>query len=96
MPSQQLKPKQAFLSKKETASDHRDRVVNSNFRAAVESAFLQLIMDCQAPKTPDEAVAIANRIIGAREAVSAMLNIAELPENTTGQVTLRTPPNLIH
>ena len=84
-----LTPKKDFLEKKVFADAHRDLVVSTPFREALNAALLQYVLSI--PVTQDPATSF-HRIEGARDFVHALLNIAEMSKDPP------TPPttNLNH
>lgn len=73
-----LTPRAKFQARADYARAHRDLVVNEGFRDACEAAFIEQIMSMPSVVEPDEAAAAYNRILGAREYIHHLLNIAEM------------------
>lgn len=72
-----LTPKKDFLLKKEWADHHRELVVSSNFREALNAALIEQVLALPETSNPVEAAASYHTIIGARKFISHLLNIAE-------------------
>ena len=72
-----LTPKQRFRENKPLVSRHQEVVVSESFRAAVEAAIVDQVMSMPLTYDPNEAAAAYNRIVGAREFLNHLLNIAE-------------------
>lgn len=80
-----LNYKAQFLKNETLAKAHRELVVTDAFQVAVEMALLQYIAQA-APKGSVEDAMSLHRILGAREFIGVLLNIAEpqkLPEKKT-------------
>jgi hypothetical protein len=87
-----LTPKKAFLENKAFAAAHRDLVVSDQFRVALEASLIEQVMALPNTYDPGEAAAAYYRIVGARDFVQHLLNIAEQPKSAP-----TTPPaNLDH
>lgn len=87
-----LTPKKDFQGKKQFADAHRDLVVSTPFREALHAALIDQIMAMPMTYDPSESVAAYNRIMGARDFISHLLNIAEMSKTPP-----TTPPaNLDH
>lgn len=88
-----LTPKKDFIAKKQFADAHRDLVVSTQFREALHAALIDYVMNLD-NTTDDTLVAAAeyHRLMGARDFIEHLLNIAEMPK------TPPTPPptNLNH
>jgi len=82
-----LTPKKDYYAKSILASAHRDLVVSSAFREALNAALIQQLMDIPFTYDIDEAVAAYNRLMGARDFITHLLNLAEAPKTPTK------PPN---
>jgi hypothetical protein len=85
-------PKKHFIEKKQYAEQHRDLVVTHSFTEAVQAALLDQVMALPPTYSQDEAAAAYFRIIGARDFVHHLLNIAE----HTKTLPDRLPANLDH
>ena len=72
-----LTPKKDFLEKKQFAEAHRDLVVSTPFREAIHASLLEYVGSLSAVSDPVEATANFNRMVGARDFVHHLLNIAE-------------------
>ena len=87
-----LTPKKDFLEKKVLADAHRDLVVSTKFREALNAALLDQIMAMPVTLDPVAAAAAYHSIMGAREFITHLLSIAEMPKSPP-----TTPPaNLDH
>ena len=75
-----LTPKKDFLEQKQLATVHRDLVVSTPFRTAINAALIEYVISL--PDTGDSA-ACFNKIVGARDFVQHLLNIAEHPKTPT-------------
>ena len=79
-----LTPKKDFQEKKQFATAHRDLVVSTQFRESLHAALLDQIITMPMTYDPVEAAAAYNRIMGARDFITHLLNVAEqtkpLPE----------------
>lgn len=82
-----LSPRKTFLENADRARAHRDLVVNNNFRAACEAALLEQIMTMSEIIHPEQAAAEYQQIVGARNFVRHLLNLAEAPP-----VPIKPPP----
>lgn len=87
-----LTPKKDFHGKKQFAEAHRDLVVATNFREALNAALLEQVLNLPVTTNHDEAVAAYNQIIGSRLFINQLLNIAEV----TKAVPQPLPTNLDH
>jgi hypothetical protein len=87
-----LTPKKDFLEKKEFANAHRDLVVSTSFREALNAALLEYVMTLVVEDDTLEAAAAAHQIVGARDFINHLLNIAEQPKTPPTP----TPTNLDH
>ena len=87
-----LTPKKDFQEKKQFADAHRDLVVSTPFREALHAALVEQIMTMTSTIDPVAAAAAHHKIIGARDFIHHLLNIAEQPKSAP-----TTPPaNLDH
>lgn len=87
-----LTPKKDFLEKKVFAVAHRDLVVSTQFREALHAALLDQVMCMPMTNDPVECAAAYSRIMGARDLIHHLLNIAE--QSKTPPAPL--PTNLNH
>ena len=75
-----ISAKQRFLQDANRAAVHRELVVSDKFLIAAEAALLQVVADLpDSSSDPNVAVAGFNRVLGAREYLKALLNLAEQP-----------------
>lgn len=87
-----LTPKKHFQEKKLFADAHRDLVVSTPFREALHAALLDQVMNLPTATDPEVSIASYQRIIGARDFINHLLNLAEMPKSLP-----TTPPaNLDH
>jgi len=76
-----LTPKKDFLAKKPLADAHRELVVSTPFREALNAALLEQVLALP-PTTDTEAAAAAyHSIMGARYFIQHLLSIAEMPKD---------------
>ncbi len=68
-----------FLKNETIAKAHRELVVKDTFQVAVEMSLLIYMASQNAKGTVDDAMAF-QRIVGAREFASVLLNIGEQPK----------------
>lgn len=87
-----LTPKKHFQDKKQFADSHRELVVSDRFREAVHAALLDQVMSLPMTYDPVEAQAAYNRIMGARDFVEHLLNLAEVTKTPPDPL----PTNLNH
>lgn len=87
-----LTPKKDFQGKKQFADTHRDLVLSTPFREALHAALIDQIMDLRDSYDPDVAAAEYQRIMGAREFITHLLNIAEMSKTPP----TNPPANLDH
>jgi hypothetical protein len=87
-----LNPRAQFQEQVEYAKFHRELVVTDRFRDALHASLLEQVLGL--PQTYDqvEAAAAYNRIMGARDYIQHLLNIAEQAK----PVPDRLPTNLDH
>lgn len=76
-----LTPKQSFLEKKALAEAHRDLVLSTQFRESLHAALLDHVLSLPATTDPVAAAAAYYNIMGAREYINRLLNIAEQPKS---------------
>lgn len=84
-----LTPKKDFQQKKQFADAHRDLVVSTPFREALHAALIDHVLSI--PSTADPAASY-HQIVGARNFVQHLLNIAEQPKSSPAPL----PTNLNH
>jgi hypothetical protein len=72
-----LNPRQSYHEDQIAAKFHRDLVTQSRFRDACHAALLEQIIGLPLTYEVTEAAAAYNRIIGARDFITHLLNIAE-------------------
>lgn len=87
-----LTPKKDFQGKKQFADAHRDLVVSTPFREALHAALLEQVLALPPTTDPDAAAAAYHSIMGARQFITHLLNIAE--QSKTPPTT--PPANLDH
>ena len=87
-----LTPKKDFQVKKQFADAHRELVVSTQFREALNAALIDQVMDLRDTHDPVVAAAEYQRIMGAREFIQSLLNIAEMPKSPPAPL----PTNLDH
>ena len=73
-----LTPKKDFIAKKAFADAHRELVVSTQFREALHAALLDQIMAMPMTYDSAESIAAYNRIMGARDFIQHLLNLAEV------------------
>lgn len=73
-----LTPRTKFQARADHARAHRDLVVNEGFRDACEAALVEQLMSMPSIIEHDEAAAAYYRLLGAREYIHHLLNIAEM------------------
>lgn len=73
-----LTPKKDFQEKKQFADAHRDLVVSTPFREAINAALIAHVLSL--PSTADP-IASYHQIVGARDFIHHLLNIAEQPKS---------------
>lgn len=87
-----LTPKKDFLDKKQFADIHRDIVVSSHFREALHAALLEQILAMPHGLSTEAAAAAHHEIMGARQFIDRLINIAEQPKTPP----TKPPANLDH
>lgn len=87
-----LTPKKDFQGKKQFADAHRDLVMSTGFREALHAALIDQIMAMPVTLDPVASAAAYHSIMGAREFITHLLNIAEMPKS----VPTPPPVNLDH
>lgn len=87
-----LTPRQRFQQNQPYTIRHQEVVVSESFRAAAEAALVEQVMTLPTTYDPHEAQAAYYRMIGARDFLHHLLNIAEKP----APVTAPMPQNLDH
>lgn len=87
-----LTPKKDFLAKKEWATIHRDLVAAPNFREALNAALLEQVLALPQTTNSEAAAAAYHSIMGARQFVTHLLNIAEQAKSAPEPL----PTNLDH
>jgi len=87
-----LTPKKEFLEKKVLADAHRDLVVSARFREALNAALLDYVVSMTHTEDPVAAAAAYHSIMGAREFITHLLNIAEMSKSPPAPL----PTNLDH
>ena len=87
-----LTPKKDFQEKKQFATAHRDLVVSTQFREALHAALIDQVMNLKDVHDPELASAEYQRIIGAREFITRLLNVAEQTKSPPEPL----PTNLNH
>lgn len=86
-----LTPKKDFQGKKQFADAHRELVVSTQFREALNASLLEYVSSVSG-SPPEDAAANYYRIQGAREFVQVLLNIAEQAKSPPSPL----PTNLDH
>jgi hypothetical protein len=84
-----LTPKKDFQGKKQFADAHRELVVSTPFREALNAALIDYVLSMPANSDP---AASYHQIVGAREFVNRLLNIAEMSKSPP----ITPPANLDH
>lgn len=87
-----LSPRQRFQENQPHKIRHQEVVVSESFRAAAEAALVEQVMTLPTTYDPHEAQAAYYRLVGARDFLHHLLNIAEKPSI----VTVPMPQNLDH
>lgn len=87
-----LTPKKDFQGKKQFADAHRDLVLSIPFREALHAALIDQIMDLRDTHDPAIAAAEYQRIMGARDFIAHLLNVAEMSKSPPAPL----PTNLDH
>lgn len=87
-----LTPRLRFQENKVYCTAHRDLVVSDQFRSALEASLIEHVMALPETTEPDAAAAAHYRLMGARQFLNHLLNIAEQPK--TPPIPL--PTNLNH
>ena len=87
-----LTPKKDFIAKKQFADAHRELVVSTQFREALHAALIEHVMNLKDVHDPELAAAEFQRIMGAREFITHLLNVAEMPKTPASPP----PANLDH
>jgi len=87
-----LTPKKEFLEKKVLADAHRDLVVSARFREALNAALIDYIVAFTPVTDTEISAANFHRIEGAREFITHLLSIAEMPKSPPAPL----PTNLDH
>lgn len=82
-----LTPKLRFMENVEHARFHRELVVNPAFRSACEATFAEMVMGGGTAQTSMDASAAAYRIEGARQFVTVLFNLAEMPKSLPKSVS---------
>lgn len=72
-----LSPKKKFQENKAAADKHRDLVLSTDFRNALEAALLEMVLELPPTYEPEVSSAAYYRIIGARDLITQLLSIAE-------------------
>jgi len=87
-----LTPKKDFQEKKQFANAHSDLVMSTPFREALHAALLDQVMNLTETNDPAVAAAQYQRIMGARDFITKLLNVAEMPKTPPAPP----PANLNH
>jgi hypothetical protein len=72
-----LTPRPRFQENKAYCSHHKELVVSDQFRAALEASLVEQVMALPNVTDPIEAAANFQRIMGARDFITHLLNVAE-------------------
>jgi len=75
-----LTPKKDFQEKKQFSAAHRDLVVSTPFREALHAALVEQVLALPPTIDPDAAAAAYHSIMGARQFITHLLNVAEMPK----------------
>lgn len=75
-----LNPRKRFQESNHQMVVHRELVVSGDFLNAASAALLETVMAAPDPINPDHALAEYSKILGARNYLRTLLNIAEQPE----------------
>jgi hypothetical protein len=85
-----LTPRQQFQENVKNAQSHRDLVMTDRFREACHASLLEQVLNMPNTNDPDEAAALYHQIVGARDYIFHLLNIAEarkpISETHTGNL----------
>ena len=87
-----LTPKKDFIEQKNFANAHRDLVVATPFRTALNAALIDHVLSLPDTNDPATAIACYHQIRGARDFITHLLNIAE----QTKAPTTKNTDNLDH
>lgn len=87
-----LTPRPRFQENKVFCSNHKELVVSDQFRAALEASLIEQVMALPNTYNADEAAAAYYRIVGARDFIHHLLNVAEQSKTPPE----RPPANLNH
>lgn len=87
-----LTPKKSFQEKKQFADAHRELVLSTPFRESLHAALLDQIMAMPGTLDPVVAAASYHSIMGAREFIGHLLNLAEQTKSPPTPL----PTNLDH
>lgn len=87
-----LTPRQRFQENQPHKLRHQEVVVSDAFRAAAEAAIVEQVLTLPTTYDPHEAQAAYYRLVGARDFLHHLLNIAEKP----APITTPMPQNLRH
>jgi len=75
-----LTPKQHYQANKQAAERHRDLVVSTPFRDALHAALLEHVLSLPTANDIQSAAAAHYQIVGARDFINHLLNVAEQPK----------------
>lgn len=75
-----LTPRTKFQENKAYLQSHQELVVSDRFRCALEASLVEMVLSMPMTYDAVEAAAAYNRIMGARDFVAHLLNIAEGPK----------------
>jgi hypothetical protein len=87
-----LTPKKDFLGKKAFADAHRELVVSTQFREALNAALIEYIMSFNSVTDPQIAAANFHCIEGAKDFIAHLLTLAEMSKSPPAPL----PTNLDH
>lgn len=87
-----LTPKKDFQGKKQFADAHRELVVSTPFREALNAALLEQMIAIPPTTNPEIAAAAYHQIVGARQFITHLLNVAEMSKTPPTPL----PTNLDH
>lgn len=83
-----LNPRKKFQESKDFVRSHLDLVVSNSFLTAMQAALVEQVMALPMTYDPNEAAAAYNRIIGARDFINHLLNIAEISKQPPTPVSV--------
>lgn len=75
-----LNPKERFKAKKDFLKEHQDLVVKESFLEALQTTLAEMTMQAPTALNPSQNWDAFNRITGAKEFMSILLNLGEAPK----------------